>query len=238
MKLKQLSSSSLSADKQTRLLVAAGLLVALIVFFVYTKPHLSSRDKATSDYKVQLDILEKEKANAAKFLTPGAERDQYIAAVKDADGFFPYLDPNAPDLQLALPGIVQTAAASAGLKLDAIPTGTLLDALPGSPAGVSAFEMTISIDATPKQVDDFIAALTESKRVRATVPGITMQAKAPQVEGQKADLRDPAAVSFQITIRLWYTTLPPLSASSTTTTVPASSPTASSTPPAPSSSAP
>lgn len=215
--LKKLPSLSVTSDKQTRAMVLAGLLLALLVFFVYAKPQQAKRDKEVTDYKTQLDILSKEKDNASKFLNPGAERDQYIASVAEADKFFPYLDPNSPSLELSLPSIIQTAATAVGLKLDAIPTGTKLDSIPGAPAGVQAIEMTLSIDATPKQIDDFIARLTESGRVRATIPSLTVQAKAPQVEGERPDLRDESVESFQLVIRLWYTTVPPLSSAGTTT---------------------
>lgn len=214
LSLKKLSSSG--PDKQTRILVAVGLILAVVVFMLYTKPRMDARDAAREALVQQQKILKSEKEGASKFLDQGAERDKYVQAVKDADGFFPYVEGETKILELSLQGVVSQAANRAGVKLDAIPSPAIVENVPGVPKGVSAFEITISIEGSPGQFKNFVRAISDSKKVFATMTSMSASAVI-KGEGEQADLRSPQVQNIQGTIRMWFTTTPPLAGAPTTT---------------------
>jgi hypothetical protein len=204
-------------DKQTRVLVAVGLVLAVVVFMLYTKPRMNDRDAAREALVQQEKILDAEREGASKFLDQGAERDKYVKAVADADGFFPYIDGDPKILELSLQGVISQAANRAGVQLDAIPSPAIVESVPGVPQGVSAFEITISIEGSPGQFKNFVRAISDSKKVYATMTSMTATAVI-KAEAEQADLRSPQVQNIQGTIRMWFSTTPPLAGAPTTTT--------------------
>jgi hypothetical protein len=183
---------------------------------LYTKPRMNARDDAREALVQQQNILKTEKDGASKFLDQGAERDKYVQAVKEADGFFPYIDGDTKILELSLQGVVSQAADRAGVKLDSIPSPAIVESVPGVPQGVSAFEITISMEGSPGQFKNFVRAISDSKKVYATMTSMTATAVI-KGEGELADLRSPQVQNIQGTIRMWFTTTPPLAGAPTTT---------------------
>lgn len=230
-------------DKQTRALIAVGLLLAVVVYVVYTKGNQAERDTARANLTVQQDILKREQASAAKFLQNDAEKERYRAAVEKADTFLPYHE-SANDLTLVLPGILSGALTAAGLPVDVLPVPTLLVGVSGLPEGVGLYEVAISVDGTPSQVSTFVKNVNNTGKVLATVSAMSLSAPAPKTETDKPDLRNQGPQTMQVTIRLWFTTMAPLAQAATTTTQPGQAatgtvaPTATSTPAAVATSAP
>jgi type II secretory pathway component PulM len=227
LSLKKLSGSG--PDKQTRVLVAVGLVLAVVVFMLYTKPRMDDRDAAREALVQQQKILKSEKEGASKFLEQGAERDKYVKAVSDADSFFPFIEGETKILELSLQGVVSQAANRAGVKLDAIPSPAIVENVPGVPQGVSAFEITISMEGSPGQFKNFVRAISDSKKVYATMTSMTATAVIKS-EAEQADLRSPQVQNIQGTIRMWFTTTPPLAGTPTTTTAAGSQPSTSTAP--------
>lgn len=210
-------------NSRTMVFLAASVVMALIVFFVYTKPRMSDRDQARSTVKELQLTLERTKSSLGDYKEGSALVLQIIDNVKKLDETLPFKNSPTPaeDYALDVMEPISRAAAQVGLSLPELKAASVSesDTLPG----LFFAELGLNVVASPSKINEFVAALDamtcDSSGSAApvgchpSIKNLTMSSvRSENTENDDSNLINSSNANIDFRLQMWFTTDPSISA--------------------------
>lgn len=210
-------------NSRTAAFLAATVLLALVVFFLYTKPRMSDRDQARAKVSELQATLERTKESLGDYKEGSALVLQIMDNVKKLDETLPFKNSPTPSEDYALDVMepISRAAGQVGLSLPEIKAASVSesDTIPG----LFFAELGLNFVASPSKVNEFLATLdsmscdssgsTSPVGCHPTIKNLTVSAvRSENDENDTSNLINSANANIDLRLQMWFTTDPSISA--------------------------
>lgn len=211
------------SNSRTLLLVAGAVCLALVVFFVYTKPKMNARNEASAKVKELQTTLERTEKDFGRYADDPGLVSNIIENVRTLDSVLPFKNSPTPSEDYALDVMepISRAAAQVGLAFPELKAASVTES--ETIPGLFFADLGLNVVAPPAKLNEFLSALDamtcdssgtqDPVGCHPTIKNLTMAAV--RVENQENDVSNmvnSSNLNIDFRLQMWFTTDPSIKA--------------------------
>jgi hypothetical protein len=211
------------SNSRTAMFLAGAVFMALVVFFVFTKPKMSSRDDAREKVRELQSALDRTQEQLGKYKPDSDVVRNIIDDVKKLDEALPFKNSPTPTEDYALDVMepISRAANQVGLLFPDLKAASVTES--ETIPGLFYAELGLNVIAAPSKINEFLVALDALKCDAAgspnpigchpTIKNLTISAvRGENEENDTSNLLSSTNANIDFRLQLWFTTDPSIAA--------------------------
>lgn len=211
------------SNSRTVMFLAGAVFIALVVFFVFTKPKMNSRDDARDKVRELQSALDRTQEQLGKYKPDSDVVRNIIDDVKKLDETLPFKNSPTPSEDYALDVMepISRAANQVGLLFPDLKAAAVTES--ETIPGLFYAEIGLNVVASPSKINEFLVALDALNCDAAgspnpigchpTIKSLTISAvRAEDDENDTSNLLSSTNANMDFRLQLWFTTDPSIAA--------------------------